>query len=602
MLMVLAAGVYGAVETDGYLSPATMAVDQNRGVLYICEETGNAVAVYDAKQGKILGTLKLPGTPGGIALDPEGKYCYVTEAVPEGKVYRFATANGKEAGTYPAGHTPVAPLISPDGKTLYVCNRFDNTVSVIDLGTCKHKATVSVAREPIGLCITPDGRYVFAANHLPAGAADRDYVSAVVSVIDTVSNAVVNTIILPNGSTGVRGIAISPDGRHVYVTHIVARYQVPTTQLERGWMNTSGLSVIDAQTLEYINTVLLDDVDLGAANPWGVTVTPDGTNIVVTHAGTHEISIIDRTALHARLDRVARGEAVTSVSTSADDVPNDLSFLVGLRQRIPLKGNGPRGVVVYGSNIYASEYFSDSLSILPLHNPRRNTVRQAALGPAKALDIKRRGEMLFNDATMCFQQWQSCASCHPDARTDGLNWDLLNDGLGNPKQTKSMLLTHQTPPVMVTGIRPDAATAVRSGMKYIQFVVRPEADAVALDTYLQSLQPVPSPYLQKGKMSTAACRGEELFKKARCASCHSGPLYTDLKTYDIGLGIGNEKDREFDTPSLVEIWRTAPYLYDGRANTVKELLAKNNPDNTHGATQGLTPEELTDLSEYILSL
>ena len=45
-----------------------------------------------------------------------------------------------------------------------------------------------------------------------------------------------------------------------------------------------------------------------------------------------------------------------------------------------------------------------------------------------------RGNMYFHDATLGFQGWQSCASCHPnDARADGLNWDLLNDGLGNPK-------------------------------------------------------------------------------------------------------------------------------------------------------------------------
>ena len=33
----------------------------------------------------------------------------------------------------------------------------------------------------------------------------------------------------------------------------------------------------------------------------------------------------------------------------------------------------------------------------------------------------RRGEMLWNDGTMCFQHWQSCASCHPEGRMDALN-------------------------------------------------------------------------------------------------------------------------------------------------------------------------------------
>ena len=58
------------------------------------------------------------------------------------------------------------------------------------------------------------------------------------------------------------------------------------------------------------------------------------------------------------------------------------------------------------------------------------------------------GERLFNDTTLCHQRWQSCASCHPDGRTDGLNWDLLNDGIGNPKNTKSLLLASEKPPEM----------------------------------------------------------------------------------------------------------------------------------------------------------
>jgi cytochrome c peroxidase len=47
-------------------------------------------------------------------------------------------------------------------------------------------------------------------------------------------------------------------------------------------------------------------------------------------------------------------------------------------------------------------------------------------------------ERLFHDATIGHQSWQSCASCHPDGRAGGLNWDLLNDGIGNPKNTKSV--------------------------------------------------------------------------------------------------------------------------------------------------------------------
>ena len=116
--------------------------------------------------------------------------------------------------------------------------------------------------------VTPDGKSVFVANHLPLDRADGDDVAASVTAIDTATQQATR-IRLPNGSTSVRGMCLSPDGRYVYVVHILAHYQLPTTQLERGWMNTNALSIIDAAAKRPINTVLLDDVDLGAANSLG---------------------------------------------------------------------------------------------------------------------------------------------------------------------------------------------------------------------------------------------------------------------------------------------------------------------------------------------
>ena len=57
----------------------------------------------------------------------------------------------------------------------------------------------------------------------------------------------------------------------------------------------------------------------------------------------------------------------------------------------------------------------------------------------------------------------------------------------------------------------------------------------------------------------------------------------------------------FDTPALVEIWRTAPYLYDGRAVTIKNMLVEHNTDDKHGRTSGLTEKQIVDLAEFVLS-
>ena len=155
---------------------------------------------------------------------------------------------------------------------------------------------------------------------------------------------------------------------------------------------------------------------------------------------------------------------------------------------------------------------------------------------------------------------------------------------------------------MITGVRDTAETAVRASFKFSMFVVGSEKDAKAIDKYLKSLKPVPSPYLVKGKLSQAAKLGKKIFIKAKCSLCHSGSLHTDLKKYNVGTGKGREKGLQFDTPTLTEVWRTAPYLYDGRALTIKEVLMKHNDSDKHGVTSSLTEKEINDLVEFILSL
>lgn len=595
--LTLAGGLLAA--DSAFLSPGALLLGP--AGLYVAEQDAEQVAVFDPQKGAVTATWDMPGPVTGMVLTPDGAALLATIGQPKGLLAVVDATSGK-VRRVAVGHTPTGVAVSPDGRTAYVCNRFNNSISVVDLASLKETARIAVLREPIACVLTPDGQRLFVANHLPVGRADRDYTGAVVSVIDTKAATVSAALALPNGSTGVRGLCLSPDGAFVYVTHILARYQLPTTQLERGWMNTNGLSILDAAKAAYVNTVLLDDVDLGAANPWGVACTADGASLLVTHAGTHELSVIDRAALHAKLDKVAKGERVSQVSATAEDVPNDLSFLVGIRRRLALAGNGPHGVQAVDKKAYVTEYFSDSLGVVNLDPEVVHRPTSLPLGPAREATPERVGERNFNDATMCFQHWQSCASCHPDGRADALNWDLLNDGMGNPKQTKSLLLATRTPPVMVTGVRDTAETAVRTGMRFIQFSVRPEEDLKPIDAYLRAMAPVPSPYLEDGDLSKAAKRGRKVYEKAGCAQCHPGPLYTDLKKYNVGLGIDRHQDTAFDTPALVEAWRTAPYLYDGRAASAQDLLTTCNPSDSHGRTSELTEKERADLIEFMLSL
>jgi hypothetical protein len=107
------------------------------------------------------------------------------------------------------------------------------------------------------------------------------------------------------GSSLLNDLRISPDGKHAVVTHMLARFHLPTTQLDRGWINTNAKTLIDLGRMEVLNTVLLDTVDRGAAYPWGAAWSADGRQLVVARAGTHEISVTDFPGLLEKLTRLA---------------------------------------------------------------------------------------------------------------------------------------------------------------------------------------------------------------------------------------------------------------------------------------------------------
>ena len=58
----------------------------------------------------------------------------------------------------------------------------------------------------------------------------------------------------------------------------------------------------------------------------------------------------------------------------------------------------------------------------------------------------------------------------------------------------------------------------------------------------------------------------------------------------------------FDTPSLRELWMTYPFLHDGRAATLREVLTTFNADDRHGKTNDLSEIELTALEAFLRSL
>jgi cytochrome c peroxidase len=209
----------------------------------------------------------------------------------------------------------------------------------------------------------------------------------------------------------------------------------------------------------------------------------------------------------------------------------------------------------------------------------------------------------------------------------------MNDGITNPKNAKSLVGSWETPPVMALGVRKDMETAVEKGFLFIQFHNVSKADKDAVSAFLRSVKFIPSPFHRNadGSLDEQAKRGEKVFEKAGCAECHPAPLYTDKLMHDVGTrgerdvrvvvedleksadpkakpaaeapaepkAVGTDS---FDTPTLLEMYRTGPYLHDGRAATLKDVVTIFNKEDKHGETSKLSAQEIDDLVAFLMSL
>lgn len=186
----------------------------------------------------------------------------------------------------------------------------------------------------------------------------------------------------------------------------------------------------------------------------------------------------------------------------------------------------------------------------------------------------------------------ACASCHPEGRDDGHVWTLNNSNRRTPSLQGTIA---GTAPYHWPGDEADLNTLVND-----VYTIRmnggqlPPDQMGALTGWVQT---VPAPPASTSSKSSAATRGQALFERADvgCASCHSGPKFTNNKTMDVGTG------GSFQVPPLVGVaWRT-PLMHDGCATTIADRFGKCST-SAHGSTGTLSASDISDLIAYLETL
>ncbi len=563
-----------------YRSPADIAYDIASQSLFIAEKEGQSLAQLSLDSNAIQ-RMDIPGSPTGISLHEDSLWLTYLNEQSMGFLAKIDFKGQKISNTLELNYGAIHPLYDPESQRIYVLNKFAGTLSVIDANTLRLLSEIAVNRMPVSAALEPSSGHLFIAHLLPDMASDLDEVYATISVMDTDTLEIVERVPLPVGSTAVRDIKMDPQGTHLVVSHGLSRYQLPVNRLDRGWIITHAISIIDLRKQYAVKTLLLDDVNRGAPAPWGIAFSEDGKYLAVALSGSHEVSLIDYEGMIEELDY-----GHTQLATVAP-----------YRKRLATQGLGPRAVTFAGGSLVAANYYSDTLTAF-------NITQVDKLGSVTPLtdsiatpSLARKGEIIFHDATYSYQNWASCTTCHVDSRSDGLNWDLLGDGMGNPKNTKSLLYSHQTLPMGYDGSRPQIEGSTFNSFKFILEYEPTKQITDAVDAYIQSLRHISIP--EKGAEDEIAL-GHDLFHgKAECYQCHSGEYFADTQIYEMDNAGPNDHQSAWVTPTLFEMWRSGPYLHDGRANTLNEVF--DDPGHRE-FTHELSPRERQHLVTYLKSI
>jgi DNA-binding beta-propeller fold protein YncE len=157
-----------------------------------------------------------------------------------------------------------------------------DSVSIMAADSGRRLFEVAVGRAPRFIAQTPDGSRLIVGDGLARG----------VTIVDPRIGRVVETRNL--GRAGViREVACSHDGRWAFVNQLISHDEQITLQIERGWINSNGIAVLDLEQPGHYVTLPLDSLINGAANPWGLAVSRDDQRLYVSLAGVHEIAIVD---------------------------------------------------------------------------------------------------------------------------------------------------------------------------------------------------------------------------------------------------------------------------------------------------------------------
>jgi predicted RecA/RadA family phage recombinase len=525
--------------------------------------------------------------------------------------------------TFKYGSRPVASVAH--GDMLYVALYGSGEIAKIDTISQEIVSIFKVGPKPQAMALTSDGsrllvtRFISSADH--AEVYDIDTAGNMSFRDEQQPSIRINKVRVPDDidhGSGVpnylRGIVIDKDNAVAYVTANKAN-------IDRG-------TYLNGQALDDDNTIRPMIAVLDLVNHRDMNVDP------LTRDGTIDL---DNSADPAGITFLPDG--VTRVHSLQG---NNVVAFNNLAQNTSMRANtgaAPQDMCTTLRSLYVKNYTDRTVSVIDtagfMYDGRQGTVPLSVVTVPIDDEIKTAEELqglqIFYHARtpdISPEGYISCASCHDNGGHDGMTWDLthMGEGLRNTISLRGASGTRfgnlhwssnfdevQDFEAQIEHL--NGADGLIAGITFPEGVsplthvtTGYSEDLDALAAYVGSLGKEsvlrsPNSCNWGGICTSEARSGSWQFFSHGCVDCHTRPSFRDGETHDMGTITEASGQRlgssltAIRTPTLIELWDTAPYFHDGSAATLEEVMSTG-----EHADMGLDAREERNLIQYLLNL
>ncbi|TQV68044.1 PKD domain-containing protein [Exilibacterium tricleocarpae] len=592
-----------------------LALDAAAGRLAVVNPDNDSLALIDADTLEKVAEYAVCKDPVSVTVAVAGQAWVACRDADQIQVLALADGTTLALLDMSYGAKPYGVIANPVADTVYVSLSGSGEVRAFDAQSFALLDTLALGQEARAMAVSPDGGTLLVTRFISVGDSGEvwevDLQSFSLTGVITLAD---DTVTPDTGSGGsglpnyLAGVAIDPSGTRAISVG-------KKDNVDRGLFLGTDPLTFESTVRSLLAPISLTDgreqfaarIDIdNHAQPSAVTYSPLGSHLFVTLQGNNRLIALNP----------ADGTEVVRVDTGL--APQGV-LVDPSTQRVFVKNFMGRSVSVFD----ATAMLNGGSAQLPL----LATVATVAAEKLTAQVLA--GKRVFYNAAdprMALEGYISCAVCHDDGDQDGRVWDFTDrgEGLRNTIALRGRAGTghgrvHWSAnfdeiqdfehdirgPFGGRGFLSDADFAAAGEPLGVAKAGRsPELDALA--AYLDSLDTFDkSPYRRAdGGLTDTAQAGKQVFIDAGCGNCHGGSAFSDSGQglrHDVGtlspasgarLG---EPLRGLDTPTLRDLWATAPYLHDGSAATLEALLATA---GGHGF-DSLTPLQRVSLAAYL---